>query len=90
MTGQAAQAKGWAPLLILTCLISLNLGIFNLLPIPIMDGGVILLLFIETLMRRDISLPVKERIYQAALVFLVLFAIIVIFNDISKLGAGLP
>jgi len=90
MTGQAAQAKGWAPLLILTCLISLNLGIFNLLPIPIMDGGVILLLFIETLMRRDISLPVKERIYQAAFVFLVLFAIIVIFNDISKLGAGLP
>jgi len=90
MTGQAARAKGWAPLLILTCLISLNLGIFNLLPIPIMDGGVILLLFIETLMRRDISLPVKERIYQAAFVFLVLFAIIVIFNDISKLGSGLP
>ncbi len=90
MTGQAAQAKGWAPLLILTCLISLNLGIFNLLPIPIMDGGVILLLFIESLMRRDISLPVKERIYQAAFVFLVLFAIIVIFNDISKLGSGMP
>ena len=90
MTGEAAQAKTWAPLLILTCLISLNLGIFNLLPIPIMDGGVILLLFIESLMRRDVSLPVKERIYQAAFVFLVLFAIIVIFNDISKLGSGVP
>ena len=89
MTGQAARA-GLAPLLVLTCLISLNLGIFNLLPIPIMDGGVILLLFIESLMRRDISLPVKERIYQAAFVFLVLFAIVVIFNDISKLGSGMP
>ena len=89
MTGQAARA-GVAPLLILTCLISLNLGIFNLLPIPIMDGGVILLLFIESLMRRDISLPVKERIYQAAFVFLILFAIVVIFNDISKLGSSLP
>ena len=89
MTGAAARA-GTAPLLMLTCLISLNLGIFNLLPIPIMDGGVILLLFIESLMRRDISLPVKERIYQAAFVFLVLFAIVVIFNDLSKLGAGLP
>ncbi len=89
MTGQAARA-GLAPLLILTCLISLNLGIFNLLPIPIMDGGVILLLFIESLMRRDISLPVKERIYQAAFVFLVLFAIVIIFNDISKLGSGMP
>jgi regulator of sigma E protease len=90
MTGQAAEARGWGPLLMLTCVISLNLGIFNLLPIPIMDGGVILLLFIEGLMRREISLRVKERIYQAAFVFLVLFAIVVIFNDISKLGGGLP
>ncbi len=72
-------------------LISLNLGIFNLLPIPIMDGGVILLLFIEGLMRRDISLPVKERIYQAAFVFLILFAAVVIYNDIAKtIGPRLP
>jgi len=89
MTGAAAQDRSWVRLIELTCLISLNLGVFNLLPIPIMDGGVILLLFIESLMRRDISLPVKERIYQAAFVFLILFAIVVIFNDISKLGSGL-
>jgi regulator of sigma E protease len=84
VTGAAAQEKGWAPLCIITAMISLNLGIFNLLPIPIMDGGVILLLFIESLMRRDISLPIKERIYQAAFVFLVLFAAVVIYNDIAK------
>ena len=82
--GEAAQEKGWTPLLALTAAISLNLGIFNLLPIPIMDGGVILLLFIESLMGRDISLPIKERIYQAAFVFLVLFAAVVIYNDIAK------
>ena len=82
--GAAAQEKGWLPLLELTAGISLNLGIFNLLPIPIMDGGVILLLFIESLMRRDISLPIKERIYQAAFVFLILFAAMVIYNDIAK------
>jgi regulator of sigma E protease len=82
--GAAAQEKGWTPLLALTAAISLNLGIFNLLPIPIMDGGVILLLFIEGLMRRDISLRIKERIYQAAFVFLVLFAAMVIYNDIAK------
>ena len=80
----AAKEKGWIPLLVLTVIISLNLGIFNLLPIPIMDGGVILLLFIEGLMRRDISMPIKERIYQAAFVFLVLFAAMVIYNDIAK------
>ena len=66
-------------------MISLNLGIFNLLPIPILDGGVILLLLIEGLLRRDISLIVKERIYQTAFVFLVLFASVVIFNDVTKL-----
>jgi regulator of sigma E protease len=87
--GQAASKKGWTPLLELTAGISLNLGIFNLLPIPIMDGGVILLLFVESLLRRDISLRIKERIYQAAFVFLVLFAVMVIYNDVAKMLPGL-
>jgi len=87
--GEAASQKGWTPLLALTAAISLNLGIINLLPIPIMDGGVILLLFVEGLMRRDISLRIKERIYQAAFVFLVLFAVMVIYSDIAKTLPGL-
>jgi regulator of sigma E protease len=91
LTGDAAQEKGWAPLVAIMSMISLNLGIFNLLPIPIMDGGVILLLFIESLMRRDISLNIKERIYQAAFVFLILFAAMVVYNDIVKtIGPRLP
>ncbi len=84
--GEAASEKGWTPLLALTSAISLNLGIFNLLPIPIMDGGVILLLALEGIMRRDISIRIKERIYQAAFVFLVLFAVMVIYNDLQKTG----
>ena len=87
--GQAASEKGWMPLLELTAAISLNLGIFNLLPIPILDGGVIMLLLIESVMRRDISLRIKERIYQAAFVFLVLFAVMVIYNDLLKTLPGL-
>jgi regulator of sigma E protease len=86
--GEAAQQRGWTPLLALTAGISLNLGIFNLLPIPILDGGVILLLFVESLIRRDISLPIKERIYQVAFVFLVLFAAMVIYNDLAKMLPG--
>lgn len=82
--GSAAREKGWTPLLFVSAIISLNLGVFNLLPIPILDGGVILLLFIEGLMQRDISLRIKERIYQAAFVFLILFAVTVIYNDIIK------
>jgi regulator of sigma E protease len=87
--GEAAQQKGWTPLLALTSAISLNLGIFNLLPIPILDGGVIFLLLVEGLMQRDISLRIKERIYQAAFVFLVLFAVMVIYNDLMKTLPGL-
>ena len=89
VAGQAAKEKGWTPLLGLTAAISLNLGIFNLLPIPILDGGVILLLFIESLMRRDISLRIKDRVYRAAFVFLLLFAVMVIYNDIVKSVPGL-
>ena len=87
--GYAAQQKGWTPLMELTAGISLNLGIFNLLPIPILDGGVILFLLIEGLMRRDISMSIKERVYQAAFVFLVLFAVMVIYNDLMKTIPGL-
>ncbi|HMB84554.1 MAG TPA: RIP metalloprotease RseP [Terriglobales bacterium] len=87
--GQAAREQGWTPLLLITAAISLNLGIMNLLPIPILDGGVILLLFIESLMQKEISLPIKERIYQAAFVFLVLFAVMVIYNDLVKTLPGL-
>jgi len=87
--GRAAREQGWTPLLGITAAISLNLGIFNLLPIPILDGGVIVLLLIESVMQREISLVIKERIYQAAFVFLVLFAVMVIYNDILKQLPGL-
>jgi regulator of sigma E protease len=87
--GSAAREEGWTPLLFVSAIISLNLGVMNLLPIPILDGGVILLLIIESLMQKDISLPIKERIYQAAFVFLVLFAVTVIYNDIMKTLPGI-
>ena len=88
-SGQAAREPGWTPLLRLMAGISLNLGIFNLLPIPILDGGMILMLLIEGVIRRDINTRVKERIYQTAFVFLVLFAVVVIYNDIMKALPGL-
>ena len=66
--------------------ISLNLGIFNLLPIPILDGGMILLLLIEGVLRRDLNQEFKERVYQVAFVVLILFAAFVMFNDVAKLN----
>jgi regulator of sigma E protease len=86
VTGMAAEQPGWQPIIGLMTIISLNLGIFNLLPIPILDGGVILLLMIEGLIRRDLNQRFKERIYQAAFVGLLIFFAFVMFNDISKLS----
>ncbi len=85
MAGDAAETKGWYPKFGLAAEISLNLGILNLLPFPILDGGLILLLLIESVIQRDISINVKERIYQAAFVVLVAFFVFIIFNDLTKL-----
>ena len=84
--GQAAKTTYWYPKFVLAAGISINLGIINLLPFPILDGGMILLLLIESTIRRDIGMNVKERIYQAAFVVLMAFFAFVIFNDFSKLS----
>ena len=83
--GEAAETNGWYPKFGLAGMISLNLGILNLLPFPILDGGMILLLLIESALRHDISLAIKERIYQAAFVVLMAFMAFTIFNDVSRL-----
>jgi regulator of sigma E protease len=83
---EAAEQPGWMPLISTMSLISLNLGIFNLLPIPILDGGMILFLIIETIMRRDVNQQVKERIYQVAFVCILAFFAFVIFNDLTRLN----
>jgi regulator of sigma E protease len=85
MAGDAAEMKGWGPYIGLAGMISLNLGILNLLPFPILDGGMILFLLIESVLRRDININVKERIYQGAFVLLVAFFALIIFNDFAKL-----
>ena len=85
MAGDAAETQGWLPKFGLAAAISLNLGIINLLPFPILDGGMILLLIIESVIRRDIEVNIKERIYQAAFVVIIVFFAFVIFNDVTKL-----
>jgi regulator of sigma E protease len=83
--GEAAEMHGWMPKFMLAGEISLNLGILNLLPFPILDGGLILLLVIEGVMRHDINVNVKERIYQAAFVVLMVFFAFIMFNDVTNL-----
>ncbi|MGI4830093.1 MAG: RIP metalloprotease RseP [Janthinobacterium lividum] len=80
-----AAHEGYWTLLRLMSSISINLGILNLMPFPVLDGGMILFLAIEAVMRRDVNQVVKERVYQVAFVCLIVFMVMVMFNDITKL-----
>jgi regulator of sigma E protease len=80
----ATQMGIW-PLLNLVSVISLNLGILNLMPFPLLDGGMIFFLLVESIMRRDVNQQLKEVVYQVAFVCIILFAFFVLFNDITKL-----
>ncbi len=85
VSGDAARTGSVRVFLSFLALITLQLGVFNLLPIPILDGGVIALLAVEGLIRRDLSLALKERIVQVGFVFLILLMGFVVINDLSKI-----
>ncbi len=84
LSGSAAKA-GWIPLFTLMAMISLNLGLLNLMPIPVLDGGHVTILALEGLARRDFSMKVKERMLGAGFVLLLLLMVTVIFNDLMRL-----
>lgn len=81
--GQAAK-RGLPDFVHVMAIISMNLAILNLLPIPILDGGHILLLAIEGVRRKDFSLAVKERFVQVGMVFLLVIFVIVTYNDVLR------
>ena len=84
LSGQAAR-EGATSFIGLMAAVSLNLAIFNLLPIPILDGGVMLMLLVEMLLRRDLDLRVKEAVVRAGFVFLMVVVVFVLYNDIAKI-----
>ena len=84
LSGSAAQA-GWIPLFSLMAMISLNLGLLNLMPIPVLDGGHIFILALEGLARRDFSMRVKEKMLLAGFVLLLMLMVTVIYNDLMRI-----
>lgn len=84
MSGVTAQL-GWIPLLALMSMISLNLAVLNLMPIPILDGGHITIIALEGLARRDFSMKVKERILFAGFALILMLMVTVVFNDVVRL-----
>ncbi|HEX7152713.1 MAG TPA: RIP metalloprotease RseP [Thermoanaerobaculia bacterium] len=98
LSGPVAIAKisgetlrlGWVPLISLMAMISLQLGVMNLLPIPVLDGGHIMILLLEGIARREFSIRVKERIQQVGFAALATLMIVVLYNDVIThvLGIG--
>jgi regulator of sigma E protease len=84
LSGSAAQV-GWVQLFSLMAMISLNLGILNLLPIPVLDGGHIFIMGMESVARRDFSMRVKERMLLAGFVVLMMLMVTVIYNDLTRI-----
>jgi regulator of sigma E protease len=84
ISGATAQL-GWVALLSLMAMISLNLGLLNLMPIPVLDGGHIAILALEGLARRDFSVKLKERVLMVGLVAILMLMVTVIFNDVARL-----
>ena len=84
MSSQAAH-EGATSYLTIMAIISLNLAVFNLLPIPILDGGTLLLLVIEMLLQREVSMQVKEMVFKIGFVCLMAIVVFAIYNDISRI-----
>ncbi len=85
LSGESAQL-GWIALFSLMASISLNLGLLNLLPIPVLDGGHILIMALEGVARRDFSSRVKEKMLLAGFVVLMMLMATVIYNDLTRIS----
>ncbi len=76
----------WVALFSLMAMLSLNLGILNLLPIPMLDGGHILIMALEGVARRDFSMQVKEKMLLAGFVVILMLMVTVIYNDLTRIS----
>jgi regulator of sigma E protease len=76
--------RGFREVIALMAMISLQLGFMNLLPIPVLDGGHIMVLIVEGIARRDLSLRVKERVQQVGFAALAALMIVVLYNDVIQ------
>jgi regulator of sigma E protease len=84
LSGEYAAA-GWMALFTLMASISLNLGLLNLLPVPVLDGGHIFIMAIESVARRDFSTRAKEKMLLTGFVLLMMLMVTVIYNDLTRL-----
>ena len=85
LSGESAQ-MGWVSLFALMASISLNLGLLNLMPVPVLDGGHILIMGLEAIARRDFSIQAKEKMFLVGFVLLMALMVTVIYNDLTRIS----
>ncbi len=83
IAGEQAR-EGFLNLINLIAVLSINLAILNLLPIPVLDGGHIMFFLIEAVARRPVSIKIREKAQQVGMVLLLALMIFVFYNDISE------
>jgi regulator of sigma E protease len=83
LAGESAKS-GFTDLMGFTAFISINLGVLNLLPFPVLDGGHIFILFIESVIRRKVSPRLKMALQQAGSLVLLLLMLYITFNDVMR------
>jgi regulator of sigma E protease len=87
LSGETARA-GWATFLSFIALINISIGLLNIMPFPVLDGGHIVFVTIEALIRRQISTKVKIIVQQVGMVLLLLLMVVVTYNDILRFFLG--
>ena len=83
-----AASIGWEPILLILAVITINLGIFNLIPIPALDGGKLFLLLVEGIRRKALPEKYEIVINLAGFAALMLLMLFVTYNDIARLIVG--
>ena len=79
---------GWQPLLLLTALLSVNLGVLNLLPIPALDGGHIIFNLYEAIFKREVNENIMVKLTIAGWVILGSLMLVGVYNDLHRLLGG--
>jgi regulator of sigma E protease len=83
-----AASQGLPPLLDLTALISVNLAVLNLLPIPALDGGHLFFFLLEAIRRKPVSRSTRDKAQQVGMALLLLLMLVIFYNDIARIVAG--
>ena len=85
MSGDISKAKSWVDFLVFMALLSVNLGLINLFPIPMLDGGHVIIYLVEIVLRREINEQAKNYIFKFGFFLLIALMVLATYNDFARL-----